>query len=442
MPITMPVALLSLLLIFSLLSSSIAIQGDFNIPEDLANMPKQDFFPYLTALATCDHQGRPASITCGASLIHPNFALTAAHCIKPFPDKVSFTASQLCLVHGVKNLTAIISDSLPRDQYQIITIKDIIMHPDFKSYNLAGEYHITHDVALLQLEQPFPQPERDESFLVRETSNPGFALLPNPNQEWTNGGYEFFFIVAGWGLNENATDSDPLQPQRLNNLRYTFGVAEKAENCRKGAMPGDKFSFMTGNTFYGTLNQPNDTFCGGWFGGYAQLFSGNIENVQSTICQGDSGGPALIPSTIFSPLGFQGDVQIGIVSYGPPCPTSNLNLNLKSWPAVYVDVAQFVPWIQDEIKERGFTPLAVATNPVPWSDLNNACTAKDDFSNKDNCWKEDVMNPTNGIPSGSSNSIYSSSSSSSSNRSSRGDMAVGALLPSLLIGIGIIDIFT
>ena len=396
-------------------------------------MPEQDFFPYLTAIATCDNQGRPTSITCGASLIHPNFALTAAHCIKPFPDKASFTASQLCLVQGVKNLTAIISDSLPRDQYHILMIKDIIMHPEFKSYNVAGEYHITHDVGLLQLEEPFPQPGRDESFLVRETSNPGFVLLPNPNQEWTGRGYELFFIVAGWGLNENATGSDPMQPQRLNNLRYTFGVAEKAENCRKGAMPGDKLSFMTGKTFYGTLNQPNDTFCGGWFGGYAQLFSGNNESIQSTICQGDSGGPALIPSTIFSPLGFQGDVQIGIVSYGPPCPTSNLNLT--SWPAVYADVAQFVPWIQDEIKARGFTPLAVATNPVPWSDLNNACTAKDDFSNKDNCWKEDVMNPIDGIPSGSSNSIYSSSSSS------RGKRVFGALLSSLLIGIGIIVIF-
>lgn len=311
------------------------------------------------------------------------------------------------------------------------------MHPEFKPYNVGGEYHITHDVALLQLKQPYPQPGRNESFLVRETSNPGFVLLPNPNQEWTGGGYEFFFIVAGWGLNENATSLDPIQPQRLNELRYTFGVAEKAENCRKGAMPGEQLSFMTGNTFYGTLNQPNDTFCGGWFGGYAQLFSGNNENIQSTICQGDSGGPALIPSTIFSPLGFQGDVQIGIVSYGPPCPTSNFKVKSSSWPAVYVDVAQFVPWIQDEIRAQGFTPLAVATNPVPWSDLNNACTAKDDFINEDNCWKEDVMNPT-GIPSGSSNSIYSSGAYS--NRKIRGKRAVGPLISSLLVGIGIIVI--
>ena len=82
-----------------------------------------------------------------------------------------------------------------------------------------------------------------------------------------------------------------------------MGLALPAEECR--AQP----------SFTGVSQQPNDTWCGAWFPGLEALFSSKSA-IPRLNCKGDSGGPAVIPGTIVSPFGFQGDVQIGIVSYG------------------------------------------------------------------------------------------------------------------------------
>jgi secreted trypsin-like serine protease len=135
--------------------------------------------------------------------------------------------------------------------------------------------------------------------------------------------------------------------------------------------------------FFGMQNQPNDTFCGAWFGGFEQIFGGGDDEIVSTICKGDSGGALVIPSTIVDPFGFQGDVQIGIVSAGPACPYTPFNESLV-WPAEYVDVSQYVPWIHDEMKARGYTPLQVATNPLGRAYKNQTCFPG-------NCYAENVM---------------------------------------------------
>lgn len=169
--------------------------------------------------------------------------------------------------------------------------------------------------------------------------------------------------------------------------RYTFGVAESSANCRKAANGSDNYVYASGGDYYGTKDIPERNFCGGLYGGYQQLLG--VSQVQALVCKGDSGGPAVIPSTIFTPLGFQGDVQIGIVSYGPPCPALDFSL---SWPAVYADVSFYVPWIHEQIKAKGYTPLAVATSPVPWASKENGCDL--DNQERKNCFKENVFVPT------------------------------------------------
>ena len=210
---------LCLLTTTSALKQRILIQGNETITTDVANMPFEDYFPYLVAVAQCDSNDIPKQIFCGASLIHPTFVLTAAHCVKPKPDGRQLDPSFLCLIHGTYNLSQVIDGTLPRDQYSILRIKDIVIHPEFNEFTSDGEFHIESDVALMQLKEPIKQPGRDNSYLVTETSNPGFVLLPDPTQYWDNDHYEFFFLIPGWGFTENAT-STITDNTRLNDLRY------------------------------------------------------------------------------------------------------------------------------------------------------------------------------------------------------------------------------
>jgi len=254
------------------------------------------------------------------------------------------------------------------------------------------------------------EPGRPESWLASTTSNPGYALLPNPNQKWDRFNFSFLTIAIGWGLTENATrtfnqggdpEPQPLDAERknfpshqlflqnshipffiliiisllftfnFNSCRIIFQVVTGPEECR------------TQPIFYGTKNQPNDTFCGAWYGGFETLFGGEPKGIVSTICRGDSGGVLIIPSTSVDAFNFQGDVQIGIVSAGPPCPYIADNDTI-AWPAEYVDVSQYVPWIHDEMKSRGYTPLQVATNPLGRAYRDQTCFPG-------NCFEENVM---------------------------------------------------
>ena len=239
-----------------------------------------------------------------------------------------------------------------------------------------GEFHITGDVALLFLNEPILQPARPQSFIASSTSNPGYALLPNPDQNWDRFSFAFFGVTIGWGLTENATRTynqtgDP-EPQRLDEERITFQVAMTPEECRSK------------ENFFGMKNQPNDTYCGAWFGGFENLFGGGGSGkAVSTICRGDSGGGLVIPSTTIDPFNFQGDLQIGIVSAGPPCPYVPFNETVV-WPAEYVNVAYYVPWIHQEMTSRGYTPLPVATSPLKRAYKNQTCFPG-------NCYDVDIM---------------------------------------------------
>jgi len=59
----------------------VLIEGSItSVTPDLVRTPPQDRVPYIVALALCDESKdgpRPSTVICGASLIHPNFALTA-----------------------------------------------------------------------------------------------------------------------------------------------------------------------------------------------------------------------------------------------------------------------------------------------------------------------------------------------------------------------------
>jgi hypothetical protein len=297
-------------------------------------------------------------------------------------------------------------------------LQEIAVNPTYLQLFRNNEFHITGDVALLFLSQPIDQPARPESWIATSTSNPGYALLPNPSQNWDRSNFGFFSVAIGWGITENATADDALsstnpQPQRLEEQRITFQVAMSPEEC-------------TAPLFFGMEEQPLDTLCGAWFGGFDYIIGRKNNNVTATICKGDSGGPLVIPSTMIDVFGFQGDVQIGIVSAGPPCPYVPLNDTIV-WPAEYVDISKYVEWIHSEMKQRGLTPLPVATSP-----LNRAY--RDQTCYPGNCYEQDLMQ-------GIGNDAPKASSSSSSGKgglSVRGGGVLGGVAGALAVIFGIL----
>ncbi len=81
------------------------VQSTFEVDSGVTNIDRQDEHPYMVALALCPDGKTLSQIFCGATLIHPEVALTAGHCIKPTNTGPMLRTEQICIVHGTRNMT-------------------------------------------------------------------------------------------------------------------------------------------------------------------------------------------------------------------------------------------------------------------------------------------------------------------------------------------------
>jgi len=89
-------------------------------------------FPWMAALVYDD--SRPYDSFCGASLVHPQWVMTAGHCME------GESISSFQVVVGINNLRTEVG--------HVRSVKQIIVHPDYDDYWLYS------DIALIELSEP------------------------------------------------------------------------------------------------------------------------------------------------------------------------------------------------------------------------------------------------------------------------------------------------
>ncbi len=135
-------------------------------------------WPWMGTLVNKQSQNLFSGSFCGVSLIHPRWAITAAHCL------VDRTTNSLDVVFGINRL----DDST----FIRVAVAEIIVHPNFDTINFDS------DIALLLLEEPI---ELESLSLIDDDS------LEKPG---------IFATTIGWGATNSAGTVFPIDLQQAN----------------------------------------------------------------------------------------------------------------------------------------------------------------------------------------------------------------------------------
>nr|CAD7456199.1 unnamed protein product [Timema tahoe] len=280
-------------------------------------------FPWMLAVLGAA-QGR--KYICGASLIHPQVALTAAHCVK------NFSAGDL-LVRAGEWDPRTKDEPLP---YQDRAVNSIIRHLSHRPDTLY------HDVALLVLQEPFV-----------ENDNVGVVCLPGPGARFNL----VNCVASGWGqdkLGTQETFQTPLKKVELPIVPHDE-CQKKLRTTRLGPFFKLHGSFICAGGESGRdtcqAERAAETSAR-----YDTVFPHRREERQAHLpcmilficaggesgrdtCQGDGGGPLVCPLSDVTGR----YVQVGVVSWGIGCGDTQV-------PAVYSNVARYTQWIGEQLQ--------------------------------------------------------------------------------------------
>ena len=218
---------------------------------------------------------------CGGSLIHPSWALTAAHCLFDGGGDLR-GADEVSVVHGTRSLSSGGERRLA---------ERLVPHERYQGGGPAGQ---ADDIALIRLSSPLP------------ASRTQTVQLQSRQLEENFGFPGACSVVTGWGTVEawepgRARSETRALPDRLRAVDLPI-----IDNATCAESYGGRIT------------------AGQVCAGYEQ---GTMDS-----CQGDSGGPLVVPG---GPMGW---TQIGVVSFGRGCAQPGAY-------GVYTRVSHYIDWI-------------------------------------------------------------------------------------------------
>ncbi|KAL8571852.1 hypothetical protein ACOMHN_033379 [Nucella lapillus] len=240
---------------------------------------KPGTWPWLVSM----HGGSDRSFFCGASLISPDWVLTAGHCVGGGTRNTSYWT----LVAGHTRRPAF----SPYRQFR--KPKKLFLHPEFNHMT------VNNDIALIQLERPF---------VLSDYLRP--VCLPQAGQAADIGTRCY---VAGWGK----VDSDAVNYQPA--VREVNLDVVTWESCMAAVQRTD---------IHVPYKLTHNMFCAGGAAGHDACQA-------STQCGiGDSGGPFMCRKPNTTDQWY----QAGIVSWGIKCAIPNA-------PGIYTKLPLYIDWI-------------------------------------------------------------------------------------------------
>ena len=258
-------------------------------------------------------RGPNAYHECGATMIAPHWALTAAHCVDRAVVEEAGAALYLTVGSGVQpkrfgplQLAAGLADLTEVPEADRLRVRNIILHPDYERAFPEGG----HDIALLELDGDWSGPVMPIAGLT----------VPAPALD----GDALNTLAAGFGrMGETARDAVGVSRAG----RHVAAPSLVLQEGNVPLVPHDTCAARLADRIeeYGLA----DAYEGVGVDAATQVCAG-IGGIDS--CQGDSGGPLVARG------GDGAVVQVGIVSWGLGCARPES-------PGIYTRTDAYAGWI-------------------------------------------------------------------------------------------------
>lgn len=260
---------------------------------------------------------------CGATMIAPEWALTAAHCVENARIESNGRAAQYIendggrmTRFGTLGVAAGLGDLTVIPKGSVFAVRDVVIHPDYRPVSPE----LGNDLALLHIAGRWEGPVMPVDGL---TATAGDLMQPYAD-----------ILAAGYGkLGETAQGEEGVarggRHVRAPSLVLQEGYVPAVDPDVCGSQIRARINEAGLAAVYPDVKIDTAT----------QICAG-IGN--SDACQGDSGGPLVIRRVPGEP------VQAGIVSWGMGCARAES-------PGVYMRVSAFAPWISSV---TGLAPVA------------------------------------------------------------------------------------